>query len=578
MSEIDAHQRVAYLGPEGTYSHNALLKYFGSGQKGVSCDRIDQVFTAVENGDCEYGLVPVENSSEGSVSETLDCLSQTSLNICGEVLLRIQHVLMAQENTASDAIHKIVSHQQSLGQCRNWLDKHYPKVERVAASSNGEAARIAASESGVAAIGSRNAAQLNQLKVLSESIQDSPDNTTRFLVLSKSLQASASGNDRTSLLISTRNEPGALFNVLEPLKRNGVNLNKLESRPTRKVVWSYGFYIDIDGHQDDAHISRALAELRDKDIGVRVLGSYPVSGIVHEDLQIKQALPDELLDKKIVIVGLGLIGGSIAKGLHGHENIWALGNNETSLKAAQTGGVIRGYSTEAEAVCSDADLIVLAVPVLSIAEVLSSLHGVIKPGCVLTDVASVKQPILDAACSVFGEMPALLVPGHPIAGSEQSGYQAASGELFAARRVILTPLAETDPDAVSLVQSLWQSLGAEILHMSVQEHDEILAATSHLPHLLAYALVDTLSQDGSNEEIFRYAAGGFRDFTRIASSDPQMWHDIFLSNTRALAAILAEFEMDLTRFKKALAENDSAFILQTLQRARKSRDAFLKKK
>ncbi len=366
--------------------------------------------------------------------------------------------------------------------------------------------------------------------------------------------------------------------MLEPLKSNGVNLNKLESRPTRKEVWSYGFYIDFDGHQDDAHISRALAELRDKDIGVRVLGSYPVSGIVHEDLQIKKALPDELLSKKIVIIGLGLIGGSIAKGLHGHENIWALGNSETSLKAAQTGGVIRGYSTQAKDVCSDADLIILAVPVLTMAEVLSSLHGVIKPSCILTDVASVKQPILDAANSVFGEMPALLVPGHPIAGSEQSGYQAASGELFAAHRIILTPLSKTDPDAISLVESMWQSLGAEILHMSVQEHDEILAATSHLPHLLAYALVNTLSQHGNNEEIFRYAAGGFRDFTRIASSDPQMWHDIFFSNTAALAAILAEFEMDLTRFKTALAENDSAFILQTLQRAKKSRDAFLKKK
>ncbi len=162
MSEIDAHQRVAYLGPEGTYSHNALLKYFGAAQKGVSCDRIDQVLQPLKSGDCEFGLVPVENSSEGSVSETLDCLSQTSLNICGEVLLRIQHVLMAQEGVMPDAIHKIVSHQQSLGQCRNWLDKHYPTVERVAASSNGEAARIAARDSGVAAIGSSNAARLNQ--------------------------------------------------------------------------------------------------------------------------------------------------------------------------------------------------------------------------------------------------------------------------------------------------------------------------------------------------------------------------------------------------------------------------------
>jgi chorismate mutase/prephenate dehydratase len=578
MSDIEQAVRVAYLGPEGTYSHNALLKYFGPHQKGISCDKIEQVFTAVENGDCEYGLVPVENSSEGSVSETLDCLSQSSLKICGEVLLRIQHVLMAKDRLAADKVQKIISHQQSLGQCRNWLDKHYPGVERVAASSNGEAARIAATEKGVAAIASKNAALLNQLQILSENIQDSKDNTTRFLVLSKRLQPAPTGNDRTSLLVITRNEPGALFNVLEPLKSNGVNLNKLESRPTRKEVWSYAFYIDIDGHQDDANISKALRELRDKDIDVEVLGSYPVLGIVHEDLQLKQTLPAELLDKKIVIIGLGLIGGSIAKGLHGHDNIWAVGKNEISLHAAQTGGVIRGFSTRLEELCADADLIVIAVPGLSIESVFSALKNVIKADCILTDVASVKQPTLDAARSVFGEIPPNLVPGHPIAGSEKSGYSAATAGLFAAHRVILTPLPVTDPSALVLIETLWQSLGAEVLRMAVDEHDKILAATSHLPHLLAYALVDTLSQQGTREEIFRYAAGGFRDFTRIASSDPQMWHDIFISNHDALSAILQEFEDDLARIKHALAEKDSASIMQTLQRAKLSRDRFLNKK
>tara|TARA_A100001391_G_scaffold188980_1_gene160043 strand:+ start:563 stop:2296 length:1734 start_codon:yes stop_codon:yes gene_type:complete len=569
---------VAYLGPEGTYSHNALIKYFGSDQGSISCDKIEEVFAAVENGSSNFGLVPVENSTEGSITETLDCLSKSPLGICGEVLLRIQHVLMAQEPVSVQKIHKIVSHQQSLGQCRNWLDKHYPGIERVAAPSNGEAARIAAAEPGVAAIASKNAAQLNSLQILDENIQDSQDNTTRFVVLSKKLQTEATGRDRTSLLVTTRNEPGALFNVLEPLKTNGVNLSKLESRPTRKTVWSYAFYIDIDGHQDDAHISRALTELRDKDISVRVLGSYPVSAIVYEEMQFKQALPELLLDKKIVIIGLGLIGGSIAKALYGHGNLSAVDSSVAALEAAQQNNIIQGYSTNAGEICQDADLIIIAVPGLSVEGILQQLADNIKPECILTDVSSVKQPTLNALQSVFTEIPANFVPGHPIAGSEQSGFQAASAELFVAHRVILTPMPDTDPAALSLVETLWQTCGAEVLRMDVTEHDKVLAATSHLPHLLAYALVDTLSQQGTSEEIFRYAAGGFRDFTRIASSDPQMWHDIFISNADAISVILKDFEAEIGELKQALKMGDSNKVMTILQRAKLSRDKFLNKK
>ncbi len=576
MSDIDPSQAVAYLGPQGTYSHRALLKYFGAEQVSVPVPSIEEVFLSIENDDCDYGVVPLENSSEGSVSATLDCLNQSPISICGEILLRIQHVLMVQPQTNEAGIRRIVSHQQSLGQCRNWLEKHYPGIETVAVSSNAEAAKMASLETGVAAIASQTAAEIYQLNVLAEDIEDTHDNSTRFLIVSKKNLAQSSGHDKTSLIITTRNEPGALFNVLEPLQRFDVNMSRLESRPSRKEAWSYSFYIDIDGHQRDKNIAAAIDALKQPDLECRILGSYPKSGTVHL-VQDAIRVDEVLLNKKIVVIGLGLIGGSLARSLSDKglgSQIWAVGRNLESLQQAYDSGVIAGFSTELEEVCSDADIVVIAVPGLSVGAIMQGLAGIVKQSCVITDVASVKQSTVDAALSAFGEIPENLVPGHPIAGSEKSGFQASRSDLFAERRVILTPLPETNADALKLVSTLWREVGAEVLQMSVEKHDEVLAATSHLPHLLAYALVDTLSKQGTSEEIFRYAAGGFRDFTRIAASDPHMWKDIFLSNALPILAILEELETDINVFKQALNQGDSDYLMQVLTRSKQSRDKF----
>ncbi|MDT8397669.1 MAG: bifunctional prephenate dehydrogenase/3-phosphoshikimate 1-carboxyvinyltransferase [Pseudomonadales bacterium] len=285
-----------------------------------------------------------------------------------------------------------------------------------------------------------------------------------------------------------------------------------------------------------------------------------------------------LKDSKVVILGLGLIGGSIARGLSREKlcaGVWAVGRNETVLGEARNLGVLDGYSLDLRTVCSDADLIVLAVPGLSIAPLLLELAAFIGSRTIMTDVASVKSSTVDAARMAFGEVPANLVPGHPIAGSEKSGFAAANADLFRNKRVILTPLEQTAPEAVNLVTELWQSLGAEVLSMSVPHHDEVLAATSHLPHLLAYVLVDTLSRQGESEEIFRYAAGGFRDFTRIASSDPVMWRDIFLTNADATLSILDTFTEGLERMRQALVQGDGDYFLKTFTRAKSSRDKFM---
>lgn len=285
-----------------------------------------------------------------------------------------------------------------------------------------------------------------------------------------------------------------------------------------------------------------------------------------------------LTNKKIVIIGLGLIGGSVARGLSALKlggELVAVGRNEATLRQAQEDGSISAYSTDIAQGCTGADIVLIAVPSLAVGSVLEALKPVWTDDMVVTDAASVKGAVVESLGQVFEKPPAGFVPGHPIAGSEHSGYSASREGLFQDKKVILTPLAESDPDAVALTRALWEILGAEVLEMDVEHHDAVLAATSHLPHLLAFALVDTLSQQGESEEIFRYAAGGFRDFTRIASSDPQMWHDIFMANGKATAEVLDKYIEDLGRLRKAMLEKDSDELMNTFRRAKKSRDNFL---
>jgi 3-phosphoshikimate 1-carboxyvinyltransferase len=285
-----------------------------------------------------------------------------------------------------------------------------------------------------------------------------------------------------------------------------------------------------------------------------------------------------LSEKKIVIVGMGLIGGSVARALAqlGFKGeVVGVGRDTVPLAQAISDGCLTAFTADLQTACINADLVIIAVPVLAIRSILEALAPVLAEHTVVTDVASVKQAVVNAAEAVFGKVPANFVPGHPIAGSEQSGYSAAKAELFVGRRVILTPLAHTNAHAVNLVTELWQAIGAEVLQMPVAHHDEVLAATSHLPHLLAFGLVDTLSQQGESEEIFRFAAGGFRDFTRIASSDPVMWRDIFLTNAEAIVTILDEYTANLGQLRAALLAGDSEQLATLCKRANKSREVFL---
>ncbi len=280
---------------------------------------------------------------------------------------------------------------------------------------------------------------------------------------------------------------------------------------------------------------------------------------------------------RLVVVGLGLIGGSFAKGLREKGlfgEVVGFDLDPQSRRLAVEQGVVDRCETDLAAACRAADVIQLAVPILAMEKVLGELARLDLGNAVLTDVGSAKGNVVRAAVEAFGDMPARFVPGHPIAGSERSGVEAADGALFRRHKVILTPLASTDGEALALVDRLWRELGADVEHMDVEHHDQVLAATSHLPHLLAFGLVDSLAKRSENLEIFRYAAGGFRDFTRIAGSDPVMWHDIFLANRDAVLRTLDAFRGDLDALREAIDSGDGHQLLGVFTRARVAREHF----
>jgi len=265
--------RVAYLGPPGTFSEMAVAKQFGGTVDAQAHDSIDEVFRAAETGTSGFAVVPVENSSEGTIGVTLDLLLTTPLRICAEIVLRVHQNLLAAQ-PAFDGLARVYSHAQSLAQCREWLARHLPRAERVPLVSNAEAARRAASEPGTCAIGPALAAERYGLRVVAPNIEDDPRNTTRFLVLG-TLEPLPSGRDRTSLVMSVPNRPGALHELLSPLASHGVSMTRIESRPSRQALWEYMFYVDLEGHQNDANIASALAELRGIAPFLKILGSYP---------------------------------------------------------------------------------------------------------------------------------------------------------------------------------------------------------------------------------------------------------------------------------------------------------------
>jgi chorismate mutase/prephenate dehydratase len=271
--DLEQHLRIAYLGPQGTFSQAAAYKHFGHAVGEVPSATIDDAFRAVETGRADYAVVPVENSTEGAVSRTLDLIVGSSLMICGEVLLPI-HQNLLRKTTGQDGIARVYGHAQSLAQCQHWLSQHLPNAERVSVASNAEGARLAAEDPAAAAVAGEIAAETYGLNIVVPRIEDEPNNTTRFLVLSDH-DALPSGRDKTSLVMSAANVPGAVVKLLQPLADAGVSMTKFESRPVKGANWEYLFFVDIEGHREDEKVAHALRDVENRANFLKVLGSYP---------------------------------------------------------------------------------------------------------------------------------------------------------------------------------------------------------------------------------------------------------------------------------------------------------------
>jgi chorismate mutase/prephenate dehydratase len=267
--------KIGFLGPQGTFSEQALRKHFGHSAHGLPLASIEEVFAEVEAGHADFGVVPVENSGQGTIQSTLDMFLTSKLRICGEVELRVHQHLLSRTGRLED-IERVYSHPLSLAQCQAWLRQHLPKAERIPVASNAEAARRARNADDSAAIAGEAAGHVYHLKVIAGPIEDRPDNTTRFLVLGRELFP-PSGNDRTSLLVFVKDEAGALFNVLSPLARHGVSMDRIESRPSHQGLWQYAFFIDIEGHVEEPAVKKALVEMQAAAARISVLGSYPIA-------------------------------------------------------------------------------------------------------------------------------------------------------------------------------------------------------------------------------------------------------------------------------------------------------------
>lgn len=282
--------------------------------------------------------------------------------------------------------------------------------------------------------------------------------------------------------------------------------------------------------------------------------------------------------KNLTIIGVGLIGGSLAMSLRkagAVENIVGCGRGKENLELGVKLGVIDSYNQDPGEAVRDADVVFLAVPLGAMEPTIEAIKHTLKPGAVITDGGSAKGVVVDACKQAAPELLPRFVPGHPIAGTENSGVAAAIDNLYYNRRIILTPLEENDSEAVDLVRDMWLACNATVNEMNVEHHDQVLAATSHLPHMLAFGLVDMLARMDEHDEIFRYAAGGFRDFTRIASSNPVMWRDICMGNKDALSVLLSDFAKEMQMLSERIAAGDAHNLLEIFERAKKSRDDFI---
>jgi chorismate mutase/prephenate dehydratase len=566
---LEAPTRVAYLGPAGTFSEEAALGYFGSSIARVPCASFDEVFRTTTAGAADFGVVPVENSTEGVVARSLDLFLTTPLFIIGETSLIVRHNLLRKTNSLA-GITAVCAHPQALAQCHGWLSHHLPDVERRPVSSNAEGARLAGLDAGDRS--HRQRARRGRVRPahVAPAIQDDAHNRTRFAIVTHPDRHPAprpSGHDCTSLIVSVDNKPGAVHDMLVPLKRHGVSMTRFESRPARSGQWEYYFYIDIEGHPDEPHVGTALRELREACAFFKVLGTYPD----------RRALTDHVQptrrhrlrpDGRIVRPGRSSVPA--------WSSAWsATASRPSTTELAKRLGVIDVAAESALLAVAGSDVVIIAVPVAATEATFKAIRHLVQPHVLFMDVGSTKRDVVDTARRVLKERAGCVRAGPPDRRQGAiAGVQHADATLYAGRKVILTPLPQTVPELVQKATDVWTAMGAQVLKMTPENHDAAFAAVSHLPHLLAFAYFSCHRQQPSGRDFLSLAGPGFRDFTRIAASDPAVWRDILLANREEVLKQTQRFRHSLDALEHVMRAGNSQALEDLIRTAAEGRGAW----
>lgn len=589
---------LGYLGPPGTFSEEAaevFIRQIANPDLGAKSEErakwrllplttINDIVESVAAGSLTKGIIPLENSIEGSINIATDCIMENpNIRLEGEVIIDVDHSLAVKESDSSDfqercqRITTLYSHPQALAQCQRYIREQLPQAEIRYASSTAEAANLVAN-GGIdqAAICSRWAASVYGLEILASKIQDHEPNQTRFGVIGLG-HLLPTGDDKTSIVFSLNDQPGSLFSVLEMFAKGGINLTRIESRPSRLGIGKYYFLLDFAGHENERPVCQILKEIKKKAISLRVLGSYPCFQAVPWRLPAHSVLPvvdqkfkaNPPVAEKIAIIGMGLIGGSLGLALKNQPYVKEVVGTDKDSKAVERAlerqAIHRGWTAgEARDILNGVDIVIVAAPIAEIKGILAWIYPFLPKGCLVTDVASCKTGIVNFARTLSSQaIP--FIGGHPLAGSEQQGIQAADRYLFENAAYILTPFPESPAWAVEKLKLIIESIGARVLYLSPEEHDRIVASISHLPHITASALVNAVGDmEGLGSKAIALASGGFRDTTRVASSNPELWAEILLENHQYVLEALEHFTQNTERVRKWLVSTEDRHSYQHL--------------
>lgn len=537
--------RVGYFGPEGTFTHEALDHLPAGTMRGatraVPYATVAEVIRALETRAVDAAMVPIENSVEGAVTATLDGLAfgRGGVRIAAEVLLPIHFDLFTARGIGKARLREVHSHPHALAQCRKFILKR--RVATRSTLSTAEACQRLRDHprAGVGAIASSKAGALYGLTAAARGIEDVTDAVTRFVLLSRETPA-ATGSDKTSLVLTPKHDrPGSLVELLQEFSSRGINLTRIESRPLKTQLGRYCFFIDAEGHIDDAELGAAARGLSKKEMDVKFLGSYPNVGKVGEAG--RRAGEDREKTgkgiKAVGIIGLGLIGGSLARALLRVEGIRVRGYDtdaKTRKDAAAAG--IECVRT-ARGLAAGSELIVVATPGPVIEENFREMSRVLKPGQIVTDAGSVKMAVEEAARK-FLPRGVFFIGGHPMAGSERPGFGSSRADLFTCSPWVLTFDEKTDGRAYLRIMELLLRLRARVVPMRAEIHDEIAAQISHLPHVIAYTLMSWANEPAGRAMRQELAAGSFRDMVRVSGAPPEAWTEICRMNAGQVRAAL----------------------------------------